>query len=127
PTSRGPHSAYAASATAGSIATSAFTCRRRCTRGAASIDSDFHGHALRALPRLAEVAGFLPRAARYRAARASDVPHVLAGAERRVGAARPPVRPPTGAGGESGPRPPGSGDGPAHALGPARSLRPTVV
>src|SRR5207249_3672773 len=70
PPIRAAISACGASAIAGSISTSASTCRRPCTRGAASIDQHFPSDPLRALSRLAQGAGFLPRAAGRSAARA---------------------------------------------------------
>src|SRR4051794_15312120 len=100
PTRRTRRSASAANAIAGSIATSAFMCRRRCTRGAASIDPDCPGDALRAVSRLAEGAGILSCASRRAAARASNVPHVLARTQRWLVAARAPLRPQAGAAGQ---------------------------
>src|SRR5919198_1648520 len=108
PPVRAAISACGASAIAGSIGTSASMCRRPCTRGVASIDQHFPRDPLRALSRLAQSAGFLPRAAGRSAAGADHVPHVLARAWGWPVADRPPLRPQAGAAGESVPRHAGS-------------------
>ena len=48
------------------------------------LNCDLSGHTLRALSRLAQSAGVLPRAARREPAASRDVPHVLASTTRRV-------------------------------------------
>src|SRR4029078_10935534 len=81
----------------------------------------------RVVSRLAQAAGVRPHAPRVAPARAGDVPHVLARAQRRLVAARATFWPQAGAAGESVLRDTGPGALFAHLVVRQRPVRQPLV